>query len=451
MTAVEQDKALKHVLAAFFGEEGAALAARHVVYGPPVWASPMHRLAIAPCGFFEEGVYGVPASQPALPLDRIEGTPLLFGQAKIDRIAEPEGRRRLIVHADIVASAYFLLTRYEEVVRRDVRDRHGRFPGRESLPFRAGFLHRPVVDEYAALLRNWLREVGVELPTPPARIEKIHLTHDVDVPWAWAGIRAILGATLQNAVRKPVSWLDPLFSYWGLREGRDPNDCFQWILAQDASLRDSLGARRVESTFFLLAGGGGARGDADYLDDTRTKKLIGKIRSGGASIGLHSSYSAGIHPERISAENARLRQATGCPCRANRHHYLALREPEDANALEAAGLTDDFTMGYADLAGFRLGTCRPVRWFDPVAIRQTRVALHPLTVMDCTLDDERHMNLDYEAARDTCYALLAEVRKHNGEAVLLWHNTVLSEPAAAAGSYHRKLYLDVLEHLKGCA
>ena len=30
-----------------------------------------------------------------------------------------------------------------------------------------------------------------------------------------------------------------------------------------------------------------------------------------------------------------------------------------------AGITDDFTMGYADIAGFRLGTCRSVRWINP--------------------------------------------------------------------------------------
>jgi hypothetical protein len=202
--------------------------------------------------------------------------------------------------------------------------------------------------------------------------------------------------------------------------------------------------------FFFLAGGVDPRDGRDYLNDHRMGKLMRKILGFGATIGLHSSYSAGIDPGRISAEKARLSQASGCPCRANRHHFLSSREPEDLNALEAAGLLDDFTMGYADVAGFRLGTSRMVRWFDPVAMRQTRVALHPLTVMECTLDSGKYMNLDLEQARTTCFALLAEVRKHNGEAVLLWHNTVLSEQAEASGSYQRRLYLDVLDHLKEC-
>jgi hypothetical protein len=115
--------------------------------------------------------------------------------------------------------------------------------------------------------------------------------------------------------------------------------------------------------------------------------------------------------------------------------------------LTEPSITDDFTMGYADVVGFRLGTCRPVRWFDPVAMRLTNLTLHPMTVMECTLDRPNYMNLNYEQARSTCFALLAQVRKHHGEAVLLWHNTQLAESSVAAGNYQRKVYLDVLGHL----
>ena len=450
MKAADQQGAVAHALEALCGGGAASEAMAHVVYGPSPSARPMPEVVIVPCGFFDEGVYGSPTSLPRLPLDRIEGIPVLFGSPEVERRAGPGGFPRLIVHADLVASAYFLLTRYEEVVRREARDAHGRFPGRESLPFRAGFLHRPLVDEIGALLRRWLREVGVGIAEPPAQIRKIHLTHDVDEPWAWPSFRSAVKAALREFRRSPSAMLNPLLSYGGWVEGRDPNDCFSWMLERDADLRDALGPDRVESTFFFLAGGDDPRDGHDVLNDRRTRKLMRKIREGGAAIGLHSSYSAGIDPRRVSAERERLSGVSGCPCRANRHHFLAAREPEDLNALEAAGLADDFTMGYADVAGFRLGTSRAVRWFDPVALRQTRVALHPLTVMDCTLDSGKYMHLGYEEARTACFALLAEVRKHNGEAVLLWHNTVLSEQAEANGGYHRRLYREVVDHLKGC-
>jgi hypothetical protein len=443
-----RNQMISFILGVLCGQEGDL--AGHIAYGHPADAPlQKQRIWIVPSGFFNEGTYGTPASLPGIPLAEIETIPLLYGQPKIERFTGADGIVRLVVYADIIASSYFLLTRFEEVVRREVRDEHGRFLGKESLPFRAGFLQRPIVDEYAALLRKWLRSVDVEVAEPPTQIRKIYLTHDVDAPWTWPTFRSAVKAALSNVVASPAGVLVPLLSYWGLMKNRDPKDCFQWILEQDAALRDALGAPRVESIFFMLAGGGGPHDGADYLKNVRAVRLIKKIKKFGATLGLHSSYSAGLDPGRVAVETARLSRATGCPCRANRHHFLASREPEDLNALEAAGITDDFTMGYADTAGFRLGTCRPVPWFDPVAKRLTGLTLHPMTIMECTLDMTKYMNLDYKQAKSVCHALLAEVRKHNGEAVLLWHNTELSEQAKASGSYQRRLYLDVLNQLKG--
>ena len=109
-------------------------------------------IVFTPSGFFNEGVYGTQASIPTLPLQEIEGVPLLFGSPKIEWVGDT-----LLIHADLIASTYFLLTRYEEIVRRTERDDHGRFPGKLSLPFRAGFIERPIVEEYGVLVRQWLR------------------------------------------------------------------------------------------------------------------------------------------------------------------------------------------------------------------------------------------------------------------------------------------------------
>lgn len=123
---------------------------------------------------------------PKLPLEEIEGVPLLFGSSKTEWQGDT-----WVVHADIIASAYFLLTRYEEIRKRNIRDIHGRFPGKESLPFKAGFIHRPIVDEYGRLLRRWLRQARVQSAVEPTpHIQKVWLTHDVDAPF-FVGLSAI--------------------------------------------------------------------------------------------------------------------------------------------------------------------------------------------------------------------------------------------------------------------
>lgn len=52
---------------------------------------------------------------------------------------------------DIFGSAFFMLTRYEEVVK-SVKDEHERFQARASLAYQEGFLERPIVNEYLEIL-----------------------------------------------------------------------------------------------------------------------------------------------------------------------------------------------------------------------------------------------------------------------------------------------------------
>ena len=167
-----------------------------------------YRVVIVPSHFFSDGVYGTDASLPALPLDEIEGIPLLFGSPKIEWVNDV-----LVVYADIVASAYFLLTRYEEIRKRNIRDEHGRFPGKQSLPYKSGFLHRPIVDEYGKLLRKWLREARVSKAIDPQpEIKKIWLTHDVDAPYYCRTLRNLCRETLKGVgflkacSKQPFAW-----------------------------------------------------------------------------------------------------------------------------------------------------------------------------------------------------------------------------------------------------
>lgn len=130
----------------------------------------------------------------------------------------------------------------------------------------------------------------------------------------------------------------------------------------------------------------------------------------------------------------------------NRNHFLCSKEPADMEYLISAGITDDFTLGYADTIGFRLGTSRAVRWINPCTKQLTSLMLHPLTAMECTL--EHYMKLgEEEAFRVTC-RMLETIREYNGEVVLLWHNTSVAD---SCKSYQRRIYervLHVMRHKK---
>lgn len=117
-----------------------------------------YKVVIKPSGFFNDNLYGTEASIPALPLKLWEEVPILFGDETTETVGET-----LVIHADIIAGTYYLISRYEEMVRRKTRDPHSRFPGKESLPYRAGFIDRPIIEEWGLLLRNKLREAGLQV------------------------------------------------------------------------------------------------------------------------------------------------------------------------------------------------------------------------------------------------------------------------------------------------
>ncbi len=399
-----------------------------------------YSLVILPSTFFNEQVYGTPASMPSLPLQEIEGVPLLFGTSKIEW-----HNTTLVVHADIIASAYFLLSRYEEIRHRDLRDEHGRFPGKESLPYKAGFLDRPIVDEYGKLLRNWLRQTGVHIPEREPCIRKIWLTHDVDAPFFCRSFRNLIRETIKgNRTAKA----------WGIFNGpleEDPFYTFPWILEQDMSVQEALGKKRCASLFFLKSGGK-SKYDKPYysLQSTDGSTLLTLLKSKGGIVGLHSSYDAGLNPSLINNERESLEKVTKQSIRHNRHHYLASREPEDMTWLEGAKITDDFTMGYSDVAGFRLGTSHPVRWINPVNRRLSSITLHPLTMMDVSLSHEKYMNMDYDEAFAHALKLINQVEKAGGELILLWHNDILTTAIERKGyaKWHKDFYAALMAELK---
>ncbi len=393
-------------------------------------------VVIVPSDFWDEKLFGKPCSEPQLPLVEVDGVPLLFGSDAVETVG-----RTLVVHADVVASAFFLLSRYEEMIfPTEHRDAHGRFLGRESLLGRAGLLQRPLVDEYGALLRGWLRRAGCEVSEPQAEISKIYLTHDVDTLSHYRRLRGFLGG-LARAIfsRGGVRLSDVLGAQRSLES--DAAYTFPLIFESDALLPLAVPVYFLKS----IRPVSGFDRPQYNLHGHDFRHFVAEVRhySPDARLGLHTSYASGADNRLIKSELHRLCDALHQKITLNRWHYLRSLQPADFRALVAAGITDDFTMGYADEAGFRLGTTRPVHWIDPATGEVSHLVLHPLTVMDCTLDRPAYMGLDEEHAESLVKQLFVEVERHNGEVVLLWHNTSFAD-----GTYHRSLYPKVINMLQ---
>lgn len=132
----------------------------------------------------------------------------------------------------------------------------------------------------------------------------------------------------------------------------------------------------------------------------------------------------------------------------SRHNFLALGEPEDTREMIATGIRHDYSMGYADIAGFRLGTCRAVRAINPNNRALTDLTMHPLTAMDYTLTNADAMALGEGEAFDYMIQLISQIEQYGGEVNLLWHNEVFSiEQHPWLGKLYRRLIIQLKQRI----
>ena len=91
------DDFIKYIIKFLLGEENLHLF-NQVGYGEHSSAA----ILIVPSSFFEKNIYLTQNSQPKLPLDEIEGVPILFGEGKVVRKKE-----QIVVYGDLIASTFF--------------------------------------------------------------------------------------------------------------------------------------------------------------------------------------------------------------------------------------------------------------------------------------------------------------------------------------------------------
>jgi hypothetical protein len=408
--------------------------AHHVGYCNDKTQWTKYKVVIVPSNFFNDNTYGTPQSMPSLPLQEIEGIPFLYGYPKIEKI-----ENTIICYADLIASTYFLLSRYEEYINPNTnRDPHGRYIGKNSIPALAKFIHRPIIDEYSILLRQLLHQTNITLTPIPQQINHIYLTHDVDSITNYRRFRGLIGGLYRSIFQKNNSLITILKSLTNINN--DPAYTFPWIINQDNQLPKATKIYFIKATHKAI----GHDRPAYNLTGKNFTHLKNEIltTSPNTIFGLHASYKSGNTPNIIPNEQKLLQNAIeNQKITTSRHHYLRSLHPNDMEALIDAHITDDFTMGYADIAGFRIGTCRATRFINPATRKLTTLTLHPLTIMDCTLTTPQYMNLNHKQALSYTKSLINETQKHNGDLCLLWHNTTFNDIK------HKEIYTEIINYL----
>lgn len=354
--------------------------------------------------------------------------PIIFGDAASQPLWRAQHDGSASLGLDVFGSAFFMLTRYEELVTPN-RDQHDRFPASASIAYREGFLERPIINEYAEILWACMQRLWPGL-TRPKRAPRLLLSHDVDWPVLPAMRPASIAMSLAGDVvkrRQPRLATRRLRAYLERRWGRYTHDPFNTF----DLLMDISDEHRLRSAFYFIADRTADGLDGEYtLRDPFIRSLMRRVHDRGHEIGLHPSYHTYRDPVQLKLEFDRLRStATDVGVDQSvwggRQHYLRWEAPTTWRIWQHAGLDYDATVGYADHIGFRAGVCNEYRTFDVRAGEPLDVVERPLVIMEQTLLARQYMATPYDTAHERARSVIDATLLLDGDLTLLWHNSHL--------------------------
>jgi hypothetical protein len=316
---------------------------------------------------------------------------------------------------DLPAMVFFLVSRYEEY--QDFTPDHlGRFPARESLAYKEGFLHQPLINYWVMQLAKRLKSQFPELKMVyPAY--RLRTSFDVDLAWAYKYRPVWL--TVAGGLR------DLLQRKWGLLSDRmmvlagkrqDPFYCFDYLVRWSERYP-------TEAIFFFLLGDYGAYDKNTSYKQQALQQLIQQLAS-KFTIGIHPSFRSNKVAGQLQQEISRLEAIKGGTVKHSRQHFLMLRFPDTYRKLLAQGITHDYSMGFAQEVGFRASIASPFPWYDILLEKETDLMVHPFAAMDVSL--KQYLGLSPQEALEILKEISQEVRAVNGELMLLWHNSSFS-------------------------
>ena len=317
---------------------------------------------------------------------------------------------------DLFAASFYLLSRYEEYLSH-AEDSYGRFSHEDSLACRAGFLHQPLVDQWvmqlAANLKN--RFPAFQPAFPPFRVLP---TYDIDIAWSYLhkGWLRNMGGWLRKPSAERIRVL--------MGGQPDPFDAYGWL--------DALHAQAgIRPRYFFLLSEKAGRYDKNIPPAHPAMRALIARHAERYDTGIHPSWQSGESADCLQREIRLMEMITGKPVTHSRQHYIRFRLPEGYRRLVEAGITDDYSMGYGSINGFRASVTASFNWYDLEKETETSLRVHPFCFMDANAYYEQRLS-----AREAFSDLLQYqqvCQSVSGVMIPIWHNNFLGAAKAFEG------------------
>ena len=318
---------------------------------------------------------------------------------------------------DIFSASFYIVSRYEEYLPHK-KDNFERFIGKNSTLTKFEAIEFPMLHIWALKLGNYIQ---THYPHFEFKLPNFHFipSIDIDIAFAYKGRnvkRQVLALGKQALKFNIIGLKDRVLTLLQLK--KDPYDTYSII-------ENLATVHHKKWKLFLQCGHYQNQTDKSIIQKNSFYQHLIQDWKKWADVGLHPSVKASNEFDFLKSELETYKIVAQNECFNSRQHYLSIYFPDTYNNLIKLGIKNDFSMGYADVVGFRAGIAIPYPHFDLITNEVTSLTIHPFQIMDGTL--QQYLQLNPTEAMEKFRQLANVCKKYGGNFTILWHNQSFSD------------------------
>lgn len=331
---------------------------------------------------------------------------------------------------DIFAASFYLITRYEEYLPHE-KDMYGRYAYENSLAYREGFLNLPLINIWVQDFTNSLKEKFQIFDIKPP-IFYFLPTYDIDIAWSYKHKGLIRNAA--GFLKTPSSERIRVLT----GAVKDPFDCYDWLKGFHEQYH-------LQPVYFFLVAEKNGQYDKNILPKKDAMWKLIRQHARKFKVGLHPSWQSGDNRSLLKKEKKQLAAMCDGTITNSRQHYIRFNLPEGYQQLIPAGITDDYSMGYGSINGFRASVASAFYWYDLEKDEPTALRVHPFCFMDANSFYEQRQ--DPQQTFEELMHYLAVCKASNGTLITIWHNNFLGTAGGFEGwkAVYERFIVQVLQ------
>jgi hypothetical protein len=318
---------------------------------------------------------------------------------------------------DIFAASLYLISRYEEYLPHE-KDMYGRYAHINSIAFKENFLQIPLVN-------LWMKEFSKLLQAHDSRLTiqasafKFIPTYDIDIAdnYLHHSLKHNVGNAFKAIVNRQSSAVNEIINVLWKRKP-DPFDIYNWL--------DRLHEKyNLSPAYFFLLAEKRRKYDKNISPESEAMKKIIQRHAEKYDVGIHPSWQSGDDEKILKNEIETLKKITGKEVFQSRQHYIKMQFPETYQLSVKNKISEDYSMGYASINGFRASFASSFFWYDLGKEEKTNLKIHPFCFMEANSFFEQHYSA--QQAAEELQEYHDAVKSVNGTLITIFHNHFLTQ------------------------